>query len=457
MPTKFSRLVSFTALLWLGTAALSAQPAEPFRPDGQPDPDYAVPDELNLDYALAFSLDNNHAIRQARERIRQQEGVLIEIRSAQIPNVTAGANYTRNDDQVSQSVVPTDRSWGVNLQATQVVYAGGGVAAAVKSASLAKEAALLDLQGIINEQLLLVRTRFYAVLLTQQRIAVQEENVKLLEEQLKDVRNRFEAGAVSNFEVLRAEVALANGRPALISARNAWRVSIEELRQVLGFVNAAGHNVAKVPDFVGSLEPGPAVGFDLRDALSAARSQRPELRRLEKLEEAGLEQVSVARSGYQPQVALFGRYDWLGAGTSGTSFRRDGWTAGVQAQWNIFDGRATAGRVAQTKSLLMQTRLAVEESTLAIDVEVRRAHSALTEAWELVDASGKVVEQATEALRLANVRYGAGTATQLDVLTSQVALTDARLNQLVAYYNYNVALAAMRKAIGQADPFVTRS
>jgi len=60
-----------------------------------------------------------------------------------------------------------------------------------------------------------------------------------------------------------------------------------------------------------------------------------------------------------------------------------------------------------------------------------------------------------EALRLANVRYAAGTATQLDVLTSQVALTDARLNQLQAYYGYNVALAAMREAIGQADPFVT--
>ena len=77
------------------------------------------------------------------------------------------------------------------------------------------------------------------------------------------------------------------------------------------------------------------------------------------------------------------------------------------------------------------------------------------EAWELVQASVKTVEQAQEALRLANVRYGAGTATQLDVLTSQVALTEARLNQLQAYYGYNVALAAMRQAIGQADEFVS--
>ena len=53
------------------------------------------------------------------------------------------------------------------------------------------------------------------------------------------------------------------------------------------------------------------------------------------------------------------------------------------------------------------------------------------------------------------MRYNAGTATQLDVLTSQVALTEARLNQLLSYYGYNVALATMRQAVGQADPFVT--
>jgi outer membrane protein TolC len=453
---KNIRVLILPLLFALGTPSFGqTQPTEPSRPDGLTDPDYEVPAELNLDYALAFALDNNHAIRQARERIRQQEGILIEVRASQIPNVTAGADYSRNDRDISQSFVSADRNWGINLQATQLIYAGGGVTAAVKSASLAREAAMLELQGVINDQLLLVRTRFYAMLLARERIGVQEENVKLLEQQLKDVRSRFDAGAVSNFEVLRAEVALANGRPALISARNAWRVGIEELRQVLGFVNASGANVAKVPAFIGSLEPGPEISFDLRDGLQVARAQRPELQRLGKLEDAGVELVTVNRAGYQPQLALYGRYDWVRGGpSSGWGDRRDGWTAGVQAQWSIFDGRATAGRVAQARSQLTQTRLAIEEATLAIDVEVRRAHSAFTEAWELLDASGKVVEQAQEALRLADVRYGAGSATQLDVLTSQVALTEARLNQLISYFNYNVALAAMRKAIGQADPFV---
>ena len=77
---------------------------------------------------------------------------------------------------------------------------------------------------------------------------------------------------------------------------------------------------------------------------------------------------------------------------------------------------------------------------------MRTAYSTFQEATELADASQKVVEQAEEAVRLATARYDAGTATQLDVLQSHVALTTARTNQIQAYYNYIVAVAAnMRK------------
>ena len=81
----------------------------------------------------------------------------------------------------------------------------------------------------------------------------------------------------------------------------------------------------------------------------------------------------------------------------------------------------------------------------------RRAISSFQQSTELAEASKKVVEQAEEAVRLANARYSAGTATQLDVLTSQVDLTTARLNQLQAYYSYNVSVASVRNAMGLAD------
>lgn len=452
---NYSRSLLATLCLFGATLPALGQ-SEPYQHDGVADPDYEVPAKLDLPYALAFAVDNNHAIRQARERIKQQEGVVLEVSSRRLPTVAASGNYTRIDEGLTSPFNPSNRDWTLQVQATQVLYSGGGVMASSHSASLAREAAELELKGVINEQLLAVRTRFYNVLLTQQSISVQEENVKLLTEQLENEKNRFDAGAISKFEVLRAEVALANGKPALITARNDFRLAVEELRQVLGFTNVTGKNLTQIPEFVGSLVVTDHQDYDLLTAIRTARADRPELQRLEKLDEAGENQVTVARSGRLPQVALFGGYQFTkGFAASGWDNRREGWTAGVQGQWAIFDGRATAGRVAQAKSQMRQTKLAIEETVLAIDVEVRRSHSTLVQSWELVDASGKVVEQAAEALRLAKVRYDAGTATQLDVLTSQVELTRAKLNQLQAYYSYNVSLASMRKAIAQADPYVS--
>jgi len=420
-----------------------------------PDAAEPVPATLDLPTAIGYAVENNYAIREARERIREQEGVEITVRARQIPNVSANGSYTGNAREISTYGPPdNDRSWLIDLEARQVLFAGGGVTASVRGARLAREAAVLELQGIINQQLLAVRTQFYTVLLAQQRIQVQEENVHLLEQQLKDAQSRFAAGTTSNFEVLRAEVALANGQPPLIQARNDFRIAIEQLRQLLGFTTRSREAVSQVPEFVGSLDVGPPMTVELPDALAAARANRPELRRLEKLEQAGEQNVIASRAGYFPELDLVGGYNWMrGPVLADWANRREGWAAGVQAQWNIFDGRATAGRVVQARSQVQQARLTLADATLGVEVQVRQAYSSLLEAWELVQASGKTVEQAQEALRLANVRYGAGTATQLDVLTSQVALTEARLNQLQAYYGYNVARAAMHQAMGQADEF----
>ena len=442
---SFMRL---SCLVLVGASLLATLPLAAQLNDGKPDPDFTVPPRLDLNYALAYALDNNFAIRQAKERIRQQEGIVLEVRSSQIPNVSAGAGYSRSADELSSN--GRDYAWSVDITASQVLYSGGGVTASVKSQQLALDAATLALRAVINDALVQVRIRFYTVLLTREKIKVQEQNTELLQRQLQDVKNRYEAGTVSNFEVLRAEVSLANAQPALITARNDYRLAIEELRQALGYVAASEPNVAKIPEFLGTLEFKPA-SFELRTALTTAREQRPDLQRLAKLTNAAEEGVTARRAGYLPTVSAYGSYDWRSAPASSNKSSLDGWSVGLQSSWAIFDGRATAGRVAQARSFLEQTKLALAEAQLDVDVQVRRAISTFQQATELAAASQKVVEQAEEAVRLANARYSAGTATQLDVLTSQVDLTTARLNQVQAYYSYNVAVASVRNAMGLAD------
>jgi outer membrane protein TolC len=364
------------------------------------------PGPLDLAGALRFALDHNLAIQQARERIRQQDGVVLEVAARRLPAVGASALYQRNDADVSQGFPPSGQAWQLSLTATQVVYSAGAVPAAVQASRLTRDAATLELQAVINAALLQVRSAFLEVLLAREQIKVQESNLG------------------------------------------------ESLRLALGLVAAPG---APRPDLEvsGTLTFTPQT-FDRAAALDAARAQRPDLQRLAKLAGAREEGITTARAGLYPNVAAFGGWTLRKGPTSQFGDSNHGWLLGVQSQWDIFDGRATRGREAQARSALNQTRLLLAEAELAVDVEVSRAHSGWQQASELADASARVVEQATEAVRLANARYEAGSGTQLDVLSAQVELTTARTNQIQAFYQYNVAVAALRKAMGQADELMAR-
>jgi outer membrane protein len=444
-------LAASLAFFFLSTSAVTLAASTTTSSSAAESP--AVPDTLDLETAVKYAVEHNFAIRQARERIREQEGLVVSVRAQALPSVSLGATYARNDSEIGSGTPPSYQNWLIALDVRQTLYAGGAVTAAIAAQRYVRESALLDLRATINQSLLGVRTKFYAVLFSREQIKVQEQSVALLQEQLKNAQNRRTAGTVSDFEVLRAEVELANAQPPLISARNNYRLAIDELRQSLGYDNRMPENLRKIPEFTGTLQLTPPT-YELQPALDAARANRPELQRLAQAELARDAAVRNAQAGHRPTVALVGSYELLkkfGSNSFGDS--PTGWTVGLQSSWAIFDGRLTDGRVAQAKSQLEQTRLARAEQTLAVEVEVRRALSSLQEATELVDAARQVVRQAEEALRLATVRNSAGTATQLDVLSTQVALTQARNNQLSADYRQAVALATVRTALGEADTY----
>jgi outer membrane protein TolC len=416
------------------------------------DPGSDLPSPLDLGGAIGYALDHNFSIRQAREAIRLQEGVVTQVKSQTIPNVGAQGQWQRNDTSISQTYPASNSFWTVELKATQTLYAGGGVASAVRSASLTRDAAAFDLQTAIDTALLDVRTKFYNVILARDKIGVEEENVKLYEHQLEDTKNQFDTGTVSNFEVLRAKVFLANAQPNLITAKNAYRIAVEQLRQALGATGSGAF-----PEVAGDLDYRPQA-FSAESAIESAHAHRPELQKFEKAEEAAGESVTTARSTFYPSLQAVGAYQWTGFNYVQPgigSFTANGWLFGLQSTWAIFDGRATAGKVRQAKSQLELARLSKASEELEVDVEVRQAVSSLEEAQELVNASKQTIDQAAEALRLAEAKMHAGSATQLDVLTSQVSLTQARTDQLTANYNYLVALANARKAIGLGDALVS--
>lgn len=411
-----------------------------------------IPDQLDLKTALEYAMENNFKIQLAKELIEEQEGLIVEIRSESIPRLSMNSYYRKKDEGLidSGNFNTSDEDWHLSVELRQNVYKGGTVLASLRGQKELQQAALMDLKSIVNDVTYEVKKRYYDVLLSKEKIKVEEQNIRLLEEELQNARDRFDTGAVSQFEVLRAEVLLASAKPDKIRAENQFKIAADQLRHTLGYKNydRSAETLRKAPKFSDTLKYT-VKDYSLKRALLEAVSNRPELKRLQHLVNAKKAGVAISKGLDRPAIDLVGNYAYNKKSDS-SSFGEslNGWTVGVEGNWAIFDGFNTQGQERQAKSQLRQSQIQFEDQRLSIEVEVRQAFSSWEEAEQLTQASEKVVTQAKEALRLANARYQAGSATQLDVLQSQVNLTEARNQQLEAYYSNQIAIALLNKTTG---------
>ena len=451
------RLSLFTALTCFGFLA-TAFPGNAEEKSSATNAPAWISEPLSLAEAVNLALKQNGAILRGKAELEATYGVVVQTRAVALPNVRLTGNFTANDPNAVETfpsiggpftVNTPDQNWSSNIRILQSIYEGGRINSSLRAARLTREQALLQYQAVIADALLEVHVAYYDVLLAAQLITVQEASVNLLGKELSDTQNRFEAGTVPRFNVLRAEVEVANARPRLIRARNALRIAKNNLVSLIG---------SHVPQDVGEDIPLQLTGqlqaepydVQLPAALTAALAKRPELGVLRKAESLRKEGIVNAKSGYKPGVQVFAGYGFRNSSFSDDLTREvHGWNTGVQLSWDIFDGFRTKGRVQEARALYERAQVELDDISRRIEQEVRTAYSTFIESKEVLESQKKVQEQAEEALRLAVARNEAGTGTQLDVLSAQTALTEARATQVQALRDYSVARIRLERAIGQ--------
>jgi len=88
------------------------------------------------------------------------------------------------------------------------------------------------------------------------------------------------------------------------------------------------------------------------------------------------------------------------------------------------------------------------QSRDSVQLEVRQAFLNMKEAEKRIETSKVAVDKAEEDFKIAQVRYSAGVGTNLDVIDAQLALTQAKTNNIQALYDYNTSKAKLDKAMG---------
>jgi len=401
--------------------------------------------ERSLDYVLAHNPD----ARIAQQRIAVAQAGLEQANSAFWPRLQVQSGYTRTDnpmmvfgDILAQRAynyssppdfnnLPDVDDFNARGIVTVPLYSGGRNVAGRQAAKANTEAAKQEGAAVRNALGFEVSRAFHTVRKTRQFIQAAEAADSSFETNLVVAKRRLDGGTLLKSDVLDIEVRLAQAHEDLVRARNANTLAERALRNLLG------------------IEEGEFTVADTAPDVSAPNSgdfaQRPELAAARERESAAQGQVRGSKSGYQPRISAFGSldydYGWV-TGGDGKSY-----TAGVMAQWDLWDGFSTRAKVREAKANLESAREEQRKLRLALDLEVEQARLNLNAAAERLAVSSKAVEQAAESASLTRNRFEQGLALSTQLIDSETALVAARVRRAEAESDQRIAVAALRKAL----------
>jgi outer membrane protein TolC len=420
---------------------------------------------FTIERAVITALQQNPDILRALQEIERSKGVIIEIRAQALPHITPSGSFQWTDPQLNAGGsggsfstggvsrgAGSDLLYTIRVTGTQLIF-NGTTWPAIRGTFFQRDSAYFGLRSTVDQVISTVKQQFYQVVLNRALIGVQEESVQLLESQLKDQQNRFEAGTVPRFNVLQAQVQLYNQIPQLITARNNYRISILQLAKTLGLDYNPSRGVAAPIHVVGELTYIYR-RVSLLEAIELGKQNRPFLKQARANVLNQIEQVHVALGGFLPTINTTGGGEWLSSPIN-SSFHdiSKGWVAQVVGSWPIWDSGQVYGQVKEQRALLSETKITYDDDVRQVELEIQQAASNLLQNRELIQATAKTVEQADEAVRLAKARLDAGAGTQLDVLNAQVQLTTAQSTRLQALFGYIATLAEFDRVTGTQSTY----
>lgn len=401
---------------------------------------------ITEDQALTIGLANSQSIKTSESQLRQAKS-----RTQQ----ALGMLGFRLDGQATYERYEPDRMMG-----------GGGGLPDSKTASLALNYPI-DLMGLrgkaiqgakANERAVesgvtvetnntkeAIRRAFFDLMRATWQVQVQKSALEAAQARLQNAQAMFTQGSIARFDVLRYETAVSQAQAGVEGATN----QVTLAKQVL---NQAMSRDVSTPVELDSpyldIQADNLPRYDLKegDLLLKALEARPELRQLEETLKARAFFTLTERGGTLPSLNLQAMY--LHTFSPSAFTRENALTFGVTLSFPLWDSGITRARVAVAKEDELQTKLAAEQTRIAISLEVKSALVQVRNALAQLEFAKKTVGLQTEALRLAELRYSAGEGILLDVTTADSDLRAALGALASSRSNYLIAIASLKKAIG---------
>jgi outer membrane protein len=403
----------------------------------------ATAETLTLQQCLHKASTANRELKVAAQDVKIAEQNITIGRSGYLPRVDLNGGYTVQQDPQSVliqnfAIATQDANFAfASASLHQTIYDFGRTPARYGQAKALSKATSYNYTALEKDIFLQVVEAYYGVLESGKLLQSAEEEVVQMADHVKVAQNLYDQGVVTRNDLLQAEVQLANSSQRRLAASNRVENSWILLNYLIGLDPSHRAPLQDSED----MEAIPAP-VDIEHAMT----NRPERKALEKNIQAGELAVKESRSFYFPEI-----YTRLGVDYVKNSrvVEQAILYATVGLQINLFDGLTTTARHRQTIEALYRDKANLRDLDARIRVEYDTALNDARVAAERIIAVRKSIQQGEENLRINKDRYQEQVGTATDVIDAQTLLTQTRTQYFTAIFDYQVAVARVKKAVGQ--------
>ncbi|MBD2457517.1 TolC family protein [Nostoc sp. FACHB-87] len=423
-------------------------PAENLNPSANPLQFPTKPEEvqiqktvpLSLTQALELARRNNRNLQVTILELERSRAALRESQASLFPSLDINGNVTNSGNGFSSNSSQPSTSFNGTAQLNYDLYTSGNRQAVIKEDEEQLRIDELDVENQSREIELNVKTQYYNLQQADEQVRINQSAVANAQASLQDAQARERAGVGTRFDVLQAQVNLANAQQDLTNSLSDQQIARRQLGTLLSLPQSVDITAADAVALAGLWQP------TLEQSIVEAFQNRPELRQQIAQRNISEQQRRQAIAQVRPQVSLVTSYNLLDR-FNDTASVTDGYSIGLQASMNLFDGGAAKARAAQAKTniAIAETQFANQRDQIRFNVE--QYYTQLRSNLDNVQTSAVGLEQAREALNIARIRYQAGVGTQTEVIEAENDLTRAEGNRVTAILNYNRALANLQRAV----------
>jgi outer membrane protein len=412
--------------------------------------------KFSVEECIQIGLENSHSLHSSNEKVKNAQARLSELKTNLLPSLKFSGIYTRlspidpfilNTPGLGKFNLASNivNNYSAKLTLQQPLFTGFKLLSSVNMADYNTQAQKQDYTKDEHDLIYNIKNAYWTLYRANQLKTVVDENVNQIKAHLADVNNMFDQGLSTKNDVLKVQVQLGDISIKQIDANNSVRLSMISLDNVMGLpLTTQIEPIEKINSNIETVN-------NLESYLDKAYRSRPELIGMDFRIKASESGVTLAKSGWWPQLFLVG--DYLSARPNQRIFPttdsfKETWDVSLSVSWDIWNWGATGHQTDQALTQVEQAKDSYKTIKDNITLEVTQTYLNILQAKEKMIVADKNVSQAEENYRVTNEKFKNGLTLNSELLDAEVALLTAKTNFVQSQVDYELAKAQLEKSSG---------